>query len=323
MTNGELRSVYLEYLSNHTLDGSPSELYEPANYILSLSGKRIRPLLCLRSFLLFDEDLTKVLPLAHAMEVFHNFTLMHDDVIDRAPLRRGMPTVHHKWDVNRAILSGDMMLIRSYQLLTQLQTDQETKLAILNDFNQMAEEVCVGQQMDVNFSDGIPITEADYTEMIRLKTSVLLGFCLKAGARLGGVDGEKCNQLYQYGIQTGIGFQIMDDYLDAFGSPEVGKQVGGDIIENKQTLLIIELKKRASAEDFDGIERYMTHTDFDPETKVGSFLEWFEKYEIKTFIQGRMKAYFEEAGHILSGLETLYSKEELLQLSEDLRARQV
>ncbi|MBO6517053.1 MAG: polyprenyl synthetase family protein, partial [Bacteroidia bacterium] len=213
----ELLKDYTSYSAGISFEGQPSELYEPANYILSLGGKRVRPLMVLLGYQLFDQSIQKAMPLAHAVEVFHNFTLMHDDIMDHAEVRRGKPTVHKKWNENIAILSGDLMLVKAYRILSDLDADTGLKTKLIQDFSQMAEEVCVGQQFDMNFETVSDITEEEYIRMIELKTSVLLAFSLQAGGMLAGADQETTNALYAYGLNIGLAFQVMDDYLDTFG----------------------------------------------------------------------------------------------------------
>ncbi|CAG0907532.1 unnamed protein product, partial [Cyprideis torosa] len=239
----QLQELVKTELKNIELAKEPKGLYEPVSYILALGGKRLRPVLTLLSCGMYS-DPKRALPQALAVEVFHNFTLIHDDIMDDAPLRRGKQTVHEKWDINTAILSGDVTLVKAYQLLSDC---NPTKLlALLELFNKTAVEVCEGQQLDVDFESKDDVSEEEYIRMIQLKTSVLLGCALQMGAIVGGASEEDANNLYQFGLLLGTAFQIKDDLLDCFGDPDIfGKQVGGDIIANKKTLLLIHAKNEA------------------------------------------------------------------------------
>ena len=226
----------------------PADLYDPIRYILKLGGKRIRPLLVLLAADLFDKDQTgKAIPAALAVELFHNFTLMHDDIMDEAPMRRGKPTVHKHWNQNVAILAGDNLLVWAYKQLAECEPQ---KLALLLPvFNQMAREVCEGQQWDMNYEVANMVSREDYIEMIRLKTAVLLGAALKMGALIGGATVYDADCLYQFGINIGIAFQLQDDILDTYGdSAQFGKQIGGDVLANKKTILLVDAYHLAEGE---------------------------------------------------------------------------
>ncbi|MFT5642206.1 MAG: geranylgeranyl diphosphate synthase type II, partial [Cyclobacteriaceae bacterium] len=223
----------------------PANLYDPISYILSLGGKRLRPTLVLLGYNLFKRDFESVLRPALAVEVFHNFTLMHDDIMDEAPLRRGKPTVHEKWNSTVGILSGDTMLVKAYDLL--LEVDDQYFKESVRLFNKTAVEVCEGQQIDMNFESRDDVSVSEYINMIRLKTAVLLGFSLQYGALLGGASEEERAHLYEVGVNMGLGFQLMDDLLDVYADQaKFGKQVGGDIVSNKKTFLLIEALELAS-----------------------------------------------------------------------------
>jgi geranylgeranyl diphosphate synthase type II len=241
-----LRSQFLEYLDSKIIHRKPSGLYDPVKYILELGGKRLRPLLTLMSTQMYGGKVEKALDAAVAIEVFHNFTLLHDDIMDAAVLRRGKATVHEKWDVNTGILSGDAMMIMAYQCF--LSYEPETFYSLNKLFSKTALEVCEGQQYDVDFETRMDVTIEEYLLMIKLKTSVLVGCALQMGAIITGKKIEEQQKIYDYGIQLGMAFQLMDDYLDAFGDPETfGKEVGGDIRENKKTYLYL---KSIDSEDF-------------------------------------------------------------------------
>lgn len=228
-----------DYLQSQSKNKDPKNLYEPINYILGLGGKRMRPVLTLMSVEVFDVDYKKALPAALAIEVFHNFSLIHDDIMDDAPLRRGKETVHEKWNINTGILSGDAMLILAYQYFEQYPPKIFRKLAKL--FSKTALEVCEGQQYDVDFEIRDNVTIPEYLKMIEYKTAVLVAAAMKMGAIVAETSKENSNLIYQFGLNLGLAFQLQDDYLDVFGNPETfGKQVGGDIIENKKTYLYLK-----------------------------------------------------------------------------------
>ena len=236
-----------DYLQSQYETKEPRNLYEPIHYILKLGGKKMRPVLTLMSAEVFDADYKLALPAALAVEVFHNFSLVHDDIMDDAPLRRGNETVHEKWNINTAILSGDAMLILAYQYFEKYTTDVFRELAKL--FSKTALEVCEGQQWDVDFETRDNVTIPEYLKMIECKTAVLVGAAMKMGAIVAETSKENADLIYDFGLNLGVAFQLQDDYLDAFGNPETfGKQVGGDIIENKKTYLYLKAMEFASAE---------------------------------------------------------------------------
>jgi geranylgeranyl diphosphate synthase type II len=282
---------------------NPHELYEPIRYIMSLGGKRMRPLLSLLSYQLYKEDTKSILPASIAVEIFHNFTLMHDDIMDNAPLRRGQQTVHEKWNSPVAILSGDVMLVKAYQQLIA-NCPKEKLTEILEKFNQCAIEVCEGQQIDMNFEEQEEVHEADYIEMIRLKTAVLLGFSLEFGGILA-MDNEADQALlYQMGVNAGIGFQLMDDLLDVYADQEkFGKQVGGDIIANKKTYLLIKAKELASGENSVKLHDWLRAQDFDNEEKVKAVKSIYDELKIKELTESKMNQYFEKAFQNLEDLD--------------------
>jgi geranylgeranyl diphosphate synthase type II len=233
------REAFIDYLKSQPLEREPKNLYQPIDYILNLGGKRLRPVLVLMACEAFRGHFKDALPAAMAIEVFHNFSLVHDDIMDDAPLRRGKHTVHEKWDVNTGILSGDAMLINAYQYLESYEGETLKKLLTL--FSKTAVEVCEGQQYDVDFETRTDVTISEYLKMIEYKTSVLVAAALKMGAIIAGTTSENEELIYEFGRNLGIAFQLQDDYLDAFGDPKTfGKQVGGDIIENKKTFLYLK-----------------------------------------------------------------------------------
>ena len=283
---------FLNYLEKQRFLKEPSKLYEPVDYILKLGGKRLRPVLTLIASELFGTDYKNALPAAMAIEVFHNFSLVHDDIMDDAPLRRGQPTVHEKWDTNTGILSGDVMLINSYEFLEGYDPKVLKELFLV--FNKTLIEVCEGQQYDVDFETRTDVTIPEYLKMIEYKTSVLIGAALKMGAIVAGASEANREHVYEFGRNLGIAFQLQDDYLDAFGDPETfGKQVGGDIIENKKTFLYLKALELGTEDDSNQLFELFDHSVQASENKVAAVKELFiktgsdeaTKQEIQKFTQ--------------------------------------
>jgi len=266
----------------------PVNLYDPCKYILSLGGKRIRPALTLIAHTLYDVDHKHSIPAALCVELFHNFSLIHDDIMDKAPLRRGQPTVHTKWNETIGILSGDVMLVHTYKLLADhYQGDQLKKL--LDIYTKTATEVCEGQQLDMDFESRVNVTVKEYENMISLKTSVLLGCALKMGAITANANAEDADHLYEFGKNIGIAFQLRDDLLDAFGEPgKTGKQPGGDIIAGKKTFLVIECHQIANVEDQRRLDKLL-HGD--ASDKVEQTIALFEKYKVKELTQKEVEKF--------------------------------
>jgi geranylgeranyl diphosphate synthase, type II len=301
-TPEQLLQALQEEIEKNTYGDHPAELYEPIRYIMSLSGKRLRPLMTLMAAALYTDDWQKALRPAQAVEVFHNFTLMHDDIMDCAPLRRGQPTVHEKWNANIAILSGDVMLVRAYDFLLDVESDRIKH--VLKRFNDTAAEVCEGQQLDMNFETRWDVTEAEYLNMIRLKTSVLLGFALEMGGIIAGADDVATQLLYEAGVSMGIGFQLKDDLLDVYGDPaKFGKQVGGDIIANKKTFLLIEALERAQGTTKTELDRWLAAEDFDKEEKVKAVTRIYDSLDIRVFTQEKISEYFDKGFDCLARVE--------------------
>ncbi|MDP2042428.1 MAG: polyprenyl synthetase family protein [Algoriphagus sp.] len=281
-----------EHITSHSFGESPSELYDPITYIMSLGGKRIRPLLSLLGYGLYGKNPEEILSQAAAVEVFHNFTLMHDDIMDQAPLRRGKATVHEKWNANIAILSGDVMLVRAYDLL--LGTDPKLLPEVIRLFNKTAAEVCEGQQFDMNFEAYETVHEDEYLNMIRLKTAVLLGFALQLGAILAGAEKSDSDKLYEFGVDIGVGFQLKDDLLDVFADQaKFGKQVGGDIISNKKTFLLIKALELAKGKDAEELNYWLSLKEFGKAEKVTAVRALYEKLGIKSLTEAKMNSYFD------------------------------
>lgn len=292
------------------LGKDPNGLYEPIRYILSLGGKRIRPLLTLVAAQMFGKPSEEAMPQALAIEVFHNFTLLHDDIMDEAPLRRNKETVHLKWNVNTGILSGDAMLIKAYQLLNK--TEPKYLPQILELFNDTAIGVCEGQQYDMEFEDRNDVTIPEYLEMIRLKTAVLLACALKTGSVISGASEDDAQKMYELGESLGLAFQLQDDILDSFGTEKVGKRIGGDIISNKKTFLMLTAKELAVGDQAEELNKWLTKTDFDETEKVKSVLGIFNSLNIKELAQEEMVRYSDKAFGLLNDLKMPDSNKENL-----------
>ena len=291
----------------------PAELYEPISYILSIGGKRMRPALLLMACDLFNGDVEAALPPALAIEVFHNFTLMHDDIMDNAPKRRGSATVHEKWNRNVAILSGDVMLIEGYKLMMQVRS--EILRQVLDVFNETAVGVCEGQQLDMTFETSNDISITEYINMIRLKTAVVLGGALKIGALIGNADQKDADLLSEFGINLGIAFQLQDDILDVYGDPDkFGKQVGGDIISNKKTYLLIKALELVEGPRAEELQQWISALKFDSAEKVASVTEIYNSVNIRQFAENEMQAYAEKS---FKALEQISLPEESKQYLRD------
>lgn len=299
----------------------PMELYAPIDYSLGVGGKRLRPVLLLTAFNLFSDEIEKALPAALAIEVFHNFTLLHDDIMDKAEVRRNQPTVHKKFGENNAILSGDAMAFLSYQYLLESSTENFIDVATL--FTKTALEVCEGQQYDMDFENRLDVTEAEYLEMIRLKTAVLLACSLKAGALLAHAPDEIAQQLYNFGINLGLAFQLQDDWLDTFGDQQkFGKKIGGDIVANKKTYLLIAALEKASESNKNTLLKWLNTADFNENEKVNSITEIYNLLGIRELTTDRIEYYFSQAVEILSRLPVNESnKTNLIDLSRNMLER--
>ncbi|MBX2893755.1 MAG: polyprenyl synthetase family protein [Saprospiraceae bacterium] len=289
-----LLSALNDFATRNPFPPTPKELYEPCDYMLSLGGKRLRPALLLMGYNLFRDDVEQALPAAWAVELFHNFTLMHDDIMDAAPLRRGKPTVHTRWNANTGILSGDVMLIQAYRFLGA--TDSAVATTLIHEFSVMATEVCEGQQMDMNFETREQVSVEEYIRMIELKTAVLLGYALMAGAVCARAERPAPEKLYQVGRLAGIAFQVQDDLLDTYGDPaKFGKQVGGDILQNKKTLLVLKTLEVASEPDRRELLQWMQAGAENPTQKVAAVRAIFDRNNIPALIKAAKKQYQEKA----------------------------
>jgi geranylgeranyl diphosphate synthase type II len=298
----ELQAKINQAITTLHFGDQPANLYDPINYIMTLGGKRLRPLLSLLSYQLGGSDPGHIIRQSLAIEIFHNFTLVHDDVMDRAPLRRGKETVHEKWNNTIAILSGDTMLVKAYELLAEVNSAQLP--FVLQRFNQTAIEVCEGQQMDMDFETQEFVQEQQYLEMIRLKTAVLLGFSMEFGGILAGFDKQKSNALFQMGETMGVGFQLMDDYLDVYADKaKFGKQVGGDIISNKKTYLLIKALDQAKGEQKKELLNWITKEHFNPEDKVMAITHLYNEIGIPELTLSKMNFYFDQALGLLDRFE--------------------
>ncbi len=286
-------SKYIEEgLTKLNIPETPSSLYDPIRYFLSIGGKRIRPVLTLLGAELFGIEREKVLNQALAIEVFHNFTLVHDDIMDKAPIRRGKETVHKKWNENVAILSGDVMMIQSYQLLMSLEK-KDVLPELLRIFNQTAIDVCEGQQLDMDFEVKEQVSISEYIEMIRLKTSVLLGCALQIGAIIGGANKGDQKALFEFGQNIGIAFQIQDDILDAYGGASFGKQTGGDIVANKKTLLYLYALQRATKEQREVFKQLEKEEDLS--LKIEKTIALFDALDVRSVCEKEMNYFYEKA----------------------------
>ena len=267
----------------------PHNLYDPIRYILSIGGKRIRPALMLMGYNLYKEDIDSIMMNAIALETYHNFTLLHDDLMDKSDMRRGNPTVHKKWDENTAILSGDTMLIMAYKLFNQGMSNP----IATNAFIEATEGVCEGQQYDIDFEKRCDVQEEEYMEMIRMKTSLLLGYALKIGAILGGADEEDIHNLYTFGEKMGLAYQLQDDWLDVYGDTKhFQKKLGADIVDNKKTMLMITAYKLANNEQKKELDKWIHSSDFNPEEKIAAVTHIYNILDVSRLIQSMIEEQF-------------------------------
>lgn len=301
----------LSKVKNELNISTPQGLYLPIDYSLEMGGKRIRPLLLLVSYNIFADKIEEALPAALAIEVFHNFTLLHDDIMDNADVRRNQPTVHKKFGANNAVLSGDAMAFLAYRyLLSGTVSNQKN---ILELFTRTAIEVCEGQQFDIEFETRIDVSEEEYIEMIRLKTAVLLACSLKAGALIANAGEKIANQLYDFGINLGLAFQLQDDLLDSFGNQKTfGKMIGGDIVANKKTFLLIKALEHADNTSKTELLEWIQKTEFNQSEKINGILNVYNKLNIKELTQNKIDDYFNKCSAILENLEIDPFKKEYL-----------
>lgn len=291
-------------IADMTYERKPEELYAPIKYVLSLGGKRVRPVLMLLAYNMYKEDVERIYPQAMAIEIYHNYTLLHDDLMDRADMRRGKLTVHKKWNDNAAILSGDSMLVMAYEYMLKNCPEGKTD-KVMSLFTQTALEIGEGQQYDIEFETRNDVSEEEYIEMIRLKTSVLLACALKIGAILGGASDADAEKLYSFGENLGLAFQLQDDYLDVYGDPAVfGKKIGGDILCNKKTYMLINALRLADSEDRCQLEGWIAKSEgtYDPAEKIAAVTALYNKIGIRRLCDEKIRFYFERANHILKEL---------------------
>lgn len=293
-TYQELQDLVEKELQKQHQDREPVELYRPINYALSSGGKRLRPVLTLMAANLFTRDIKPAVMPALGIEVFHNFTLLHDDIMDQAEVRRNQPTVYKKWNTNVAILSGDAMFIKAYEYMLHYQGDNLHQ--VLRAFNQAALEVCEGQQYDMNFEQLKEVSEDQYLQMIGLKTAALIACSLQIGALIGGADDEQAGHLYDFGWNLGVAFQLQDDYLDTFGDPEVfGKSIGGDILADKKTFLVIKAFEKAGPEQQQELTRLYGNRSLNPDEKIRKVKDLFRSIGVGDLTHIKAEKYYEEA----------------------------
>ena len=321
-TADEILSMVNEFLANLPYERKPKSLYEPIRYVLSMGGKRIRPTLMLLGYNLFKDNPEKILMNAVALETYHNYTLLHDDLMDNADLRRGHETVHKKWDANTAILSGDSMLVLAYERMAQC--DEKYLAKVLKLFTTTALEIGEGQQFDMEFENRNDVKEEEYIEMIRLKTSVLLACALKMGAILADASDEDAENLYKFGEQIGLAFQLQDDYLDVYGDTKVfGKEIGGDITSNKKTYMLINAFNLANDTQRAELQKWVDAKEFDRAEKVAAVTRLYNEIGIDKLAQDKIAYYFEQSKKYLDAVNVpAERKEELAKYAQKMMKRQ-
>lgn len=320
-TAEEIQHLVNEFIAHIPNERSPKSLYEPIKYVLSAGGKRIRPVLMLMSYNLFKDDPESILWTASGLETYHNYTLLHDDLMDKADVRRGRPTVHKKWDENTAILSGDSMLVLAYERIAKC--NQSKLKEVLDCFTETALEIGEGQQYDMDFETRDDVTEEEYIEMIRLKTSVLLACAVKIGAILADADTEDQENLYRFGENIGLAFQLQDDFLDVYGDESVfGKAIGGDICNNKKTYMLINAINKAKGEDKVVLDKWLSEKNFDKEEKIKAVTSIYNKLNIDKLAQKKIESYFNIAKTYLLHVKIDHSrKEEIYKYAEEMMHR--
>lgn len=321
LTAGQIHAKINAYISGLFLIHAPEGLYAPIDYVLSIGGKRIRSVLMLMAYNLYKEDISAALAPAAGIELFHNYTLLHDDLMDKADMRRGKKTVHKEWNENTAILSGDAMLILAYQYIAKASPPHLKE--VLDLFGMTALEVCEGQQYDVDFEQRNNVTEQDYLKMIRLKTAVLLAASLKMGAIQGGASQQDADLLYESGIHIGQAFQLKDDFLDVYGDPAVfGKNTGGDILCNKKTYLMIKALELSDDTQKAELDRWMQMTTFNPEDKISAVVHIYNEAGVKTCCENKIREYYGNAMRCLEKISVEKEKKnELTDMIHDLMYR--
>ena len=320
----ELFILFQKELDKRELLQQPVELYAPINYIMQLGGKRLRPILLLMTYELFRDDVEYALPAAYAIEMFHNFSLVHDDIMDEAELRRGKPTVHHKYNVNTGILSGDVMLIYTYKCLMELSGNPNLD-KILRIFNQVAIDVCEGQQMDMNFEERLDVRLSEYLQMIEMKTAALLAGALQIGALAAGASQQDAQHAYEFGRNIGIAFQLQDDLLDSFGDPEkFGKKVGGDIVQNKKTFLVLKSLELGNEDEKEQLLTLLAQKEIDETSKIEAVKAIFESLKIPEQTSALKNMYQQKALSHLKGINVSdWKKNKLQDLTNKMLGREV
>ena len=299
------------YLENMPYSRPPKGLYDPIQYELSLGGKRIRPVLMLMAYNLYKEDVDSILSQAAGLETYHNHTLLHDDVMDKADMRRNKPTVHRVWNENAAILSGDAMLILAYRLMADCPSDKLKE--VLDVFTQTTMEICEGQQWDMEFETRMDVSVDEYIEMIRLKTSVLLAAALKIGACMAGASVDDADKLYDFGVSMGLAFQLQDDWLDVYGDPNVfGKNIGGDILCNKKTYMLITALTQADDKQSEELQRWISATDAEPAEKISAVTHIYNEMRIGDQCMAMADSYYAEGLALLDGISLPAERKEML-----------
>ncbi len=316
----DLSLIVNEYISKLPYNRQPASLYEPIKYVLAMGGKRVRPVLMLMAYNLYYDEVEKILSSAAALETYHNYTLLHDDLMDDSDVRRGYPTVHKKWNANTAILSGDAMLVRAFQMM---QENPINLTEVMRLFSETALEIGEGQQYDMDFETRNDVTEAEYIEMIRLKTSVLLACAMQIGGLLADAPRKDLVNLYMFGEKTGLAFQLQDDYLDVYGDPKVfRKNLGGDIVSNKKTYMLINALNRANSQQREELERWIEATDFDREEKIAAVTAIYDEIGIRELSEAKVNEYFELSQQYLNAIDVPDErKAELRQFTAQLMNR--
>lgn len=315
-TSDELLKKINDYIESSSIKRQPSTLYDPIKYVLSIGGKRIRPVLVMLAYNMYRDDVERIMEPAVGLETYHNYTLLHDDLMDNADVRRGMPTVHRRWNANTAILSGDSMLVVAYQRVAQCPAEQLK--TVLDLFTETALEIGEGQQYDMDFETRTDVTEAEYIEMIRLKTSVLLACAVKMGAILAGASDDDAANLYAFGEKLGLAFQLQDDLLDVYGDPKVfGKAIGGDITSNKKTYMLINAFQLANEEQKAELMRWITAEEFDKAEKIAAVTEIYNQIGIRELCEKKINAFFDEARAFLDKINVAEERKQQLRRFTD------
>ncbi len=320
MNSKEILELINKYFAEKRYDRQPASLYEPVKYTMALGGKRIRPTLMMLTYKMYRDDVASILPTACSLEMYHNSTLLHDDLMDNAEVRRGKTTVHRKWDANTAILSGDTMLLMSFNEMMSCGDDKLP--AVMRLFSETTLEIDEGQQYDMDFETRDDVREEEYIEMIRLKTSVLLACATEMGALLADAPDADAKRLYKFGEQLGLAFQLQDDYLDVYGDPKVfGKAIGGDILCNKKTYMLINALNKADENQKERLTKWLSATDYDPQQKIREVTEIYNELGIDRLARDKINYYFTEARKQLDMVSVEDERKQDLRLYTDQMLR--